>query len=210
MTSRYRLTFAKTEPMRYTGHLDVQRAWERTFRRAALPVKYSEGFTPRPRFHLAAALPLGCTSRYELADVWLERPLPVEEVETRLREVLPPGLELRKVEAVTEKAPALQNLVVASEYEAHFLEPVPDLEARVARFLSQNRMLRERRGKTYDLRPLVEALEVRRGADGKSRLWMRLTARPGATGRPDEVLDTLGIPWEIAWVERVALLLGEG
>ncbi len=205
---RLRLHFAKTEPMRYTGHLDVQRAWERTFRRAALPVKYSEGFTPHPRFHLAAALPLGCTSRYELADVWLERPLPIEEVEKRLREALPPGLVLHRVEEVPEKAPALQNLVRAAEYEVRFLEPIPDLEARVRDFLARKHVPRERRGKTYDLRPLVEALEVRQDASsGDKYLWMRLTSLPGATGRPDEVLDALSIPWEISRVERVALLL---
>lgn len=208
--TRYRLHFAKTEPMRYTGHLDVQRAWERTFRRAGLPVKYSEGFTPHPRFHLASALPLGCTSRYELADVWLERPLPVEEVEKRLREALPPGLELHRVEEVPEKAPALQNLVRAAEYEVHFLEPIPDLEERVRNFLSREHIPRERRGKPYDLRPLVEALEIRQDeASGETYLWMRLTALPGATGRPDEVLDALGIPWEISRVERVALLLDQ-
>lgn len=205
---RYRLHFAKTEPMRYTGHLDVQRAWERTFRRAGLPVKYSEGFTPHPRFHLASALPLGCTSRYELADVWLERPLPVEEMAKRLREALPPGLVLHRVEEVPEQAPALQNLVRAAEYEVRFLEPIPDLEERVQDFLAQEHVLRERRGKTYDLRPLVEVMEVRReDTSGEMVLWMRLTALPGATGRPDEVLDALGIPWEMSRVERIALLL---
>ncbi len=209
---RLRLHFAKTEPMRYVGHLDLHRAWERTFRRASLPVKFSEGFTPRPRFHLAAALPLGCTSRHELADVWLERPMPLEEVEARLRRALPPGLELLRVEEVPLRAPALQNRVRAAEYEARFLEPVPDLEARVRRFLARERILRERRGKTYDLRPLVEALEPRPGRETEpARLWMRLKALPGATGRPDEVLDALGIPWEIARVERIRLVLeGEG
>ncbi len=203
---RVRLHYAKTEPMRFTGHLDEQRTWERTFRRAMLPVKYSEGYTPRPRFHLAAALPLGCTGRHELADVWLERPMPLEEIEARLRAALPPGLALHKVEEVPEKAPALQNLVQAAEYEVRFLDPIPDLAERVARFLAQEHVLRERRGKAYDLRPLVQALKVRE-VQGQPVLWMRLTARPGATGRPDEVLDALGIPLEVARPERVRLIM---
>ncbi len=203
---RVRLHYAKTEPMRFTGHLDEQRTWERTFRRAMLPVKYSEGYTPRPRFHLAAALPLGCTGRHELADVWLEQPMPLEEIEARLRAALPPGLALHKVEEVPEKAPALQNLVQAAEYEVRFLDPIPDLAERVARFLAQEHVLRERRGKTYDLRPLVQALEVRE-VQGQPVLWMRLAARPGATGRPDEVLDALGIPLEVARPERVRLIM---
>ena len=78
--------------------------------------------------------------------------------------------------------------------------------------MARERILRERRGKTYDLRPLVEALEPRPGRETEpARLWMRLKALPGATGRPDEVLDALGIPWEIARVERIRLVLeGEG
>jgi radical SAM-linked protein len=44
--------------MRYTGHLDLHRAWERTFRRARLPLAYSQGFHPQPRLNLACALPL--------------------------------------------------------------------------------------------------------------------------------------------------------
>lgn len=203
---RVRLHFAKTEPMRFTGHLDVQRAWERTFRRARLPVKYSQGFTPRPRFHLAAALPLGCTSRHELADVWLEQPMPLEDIETRLREALPPGLELLAVEAVPDDEPALQTRIQAVEYEVTFLEPVPDLEARVMALLAAAHLPRERQGKVYDLRPLVEALEVRSTPSGPV-LWMRLTARPGATGRPDDVLNALGIPLEIARVTRTAIHL---
>ncbi len=207
-SQRLRLHFAKTEPMRFTGHLDVQRAWERTFRRALLPVKYSEGFTPRPRFHLASALPLGCTSRHELADVWLEQPMDPQDVEARLRPVMPPGLELLRVEAVPEDQPALQNQVRAAEYRVTFLDPIPDLEDRVRAFLAREQVIRTRRDKRYDLRPLVEALEVRTDPETREpELWMRLSALPGATGRPDEVLDELGIPWESVRVERLRLIL---
>jgi radical SAM-linked protein len=48
--------------MRYTGHLDLYRTWERTLRRAGLPLAYSQGFKPHPRIVLACALPLGCTT----------------------------------------------------------------------------------------------------------------------------------------------------
>jgi len=54
---RIRITFSKTEAMRFTGHLDLILTWERTFRRAALPLSYSEGFNPRPVINFAAPLP---------------------------------------------------------------------------------------------------------------------------------------------------------
>jgi hypothetical protein len=63
-------------------------------------------------------------------------------------------------------------------------------------------LLRERRGKAYDLRPLIENLEVVSG----NKIFMRLTAREAATGRPEEVLDALGIAIENTRVERVNLI----
>ncbi len=63
---RYRLRFHKTEAMRFTGHLDLHRALERTIRRSGLPLAYTRGFSPHPRLQLAAALPLGFVSRAEV------------------------------------------------------------------------------------------------------------------------------------------------
>ena len=71
MTMRLRVTFAKTEPMRFTSHLDLYRAWERMLRRAGFPLVFSQGYNPRPRLQLATPLPLGITSRFEIIDFWL-------------------------------------------------------------------------------------------------------------------------------------------
>ena len=68
---RLRLTFTKTGSLKYTGHLNLHRTLERTFRRAGLPLAYSQGFNPQPRMNLAEALPLGITSECEVMDVWL-------------------------------------------------------------------------------------------------------------------------------------------
>ncbi len=52
---------------------------------------------------------------------------------------------------------------------------------------------RKYRGKTYDLRPLVEALHIEEAPSPWIGLWLRVQARPGATGRPDEVLNALNL-----------------
>jgi hypothetical protein len=64
---------------------------------------------------------------------------------------------------------------------------------------------RERRGKSYDLRPLVESLDYDK-KDNQDRIIMRLSARERATGRPEEVLDVLGIPLENATIQRTSIL----
>ena len=190
---RYRITFSKTDLMRFTSHLDLQRAWERTLRRAGLPLAYSQGFSPHPRINLASALPLGFSGENELLDAWLEQPLPVEEIQAALEKASPPGMQIQRVEVVDERAPALQTQVEASEYLITFLESLPDLDIHLDDLLSASSLPRSWRGKSYDLRPLV--WELRRLPDdegGCQRLYARLQAREGATARPEEVISALG------------------
>lgn len=193
--------------MRYTGHLDLFRTWERTIRRAGLPLAYSMGFRPHPRLNLAAALPLGFTSECEVLDIWLERELETIEIIERLQQALPPGIELHRVKAVELRAPALQREVTAAEYLVTLLEGVPDLDARIVEILEAEHLLRDRRGRKYDLRPLI--LELTRLPDtstGNARILMRLAAREGATGRPEEVVRALGGKAERARFHRLRLI----
>jgi radical SAM-linked protein len=203
---RYRITFAKTEAMRFTGNLDLHRAWERTFRRAGLPLAYSEGFSPHPRLTLAAALPLGCVSEDDLLDAWLTADVPEGTVLSDLGHAVPPGLAVRSVARPDSREPSLPAQVVSAEYSVRLDDaPSPhDLETRRASLLSAAHLPRQRRGKDYDLRPLVEGLEVRDAGQG---LWIRLAAREGATGRPEEVLEALGLDPARALCRRTRLHL---
>jgi radical SAM-linked protein len=196
---RIRITFAKTEAMRYTSHLDLQRTWERTLRRARLPVTHSQGFNKRPRLNLAAALPLGFTSQCELAEVWLDQDQSLGQIETRLRETVPPGIEIKSIEEVDPQTPKIPNLVDSATYLATLLEPVSNLEDRITAVLLQKNIMRERRGKAYNLRPLIEDLNLPEAEQGDQKIWMHLAARGGATGRPEEVLLVLGIHSACAW-----------
>src|SRR5512136_2023173 len=69
---RLRIVFSKTGSLRYTGHLDLQTVWERTVRRAGLPLAYTHGFHPGPKIQIASALPLGFIGRCEIVDIWLQ------------------------------------------------------------------------------------------------------------------------------------------
>lgn len=207
---RIRITFSKTEAMRFTGHLDLYRTWERTLRRAQLPLAYSQGFNPHPRINLASALPLGFTSQEDIVDVGLEQDLAAPEIETALRQAAPPGIRIDRVQVIDDHLPTLQAVLEASEFTITFLEPFPELDARLAELLGAESLPRERRGKSYDLRPLV--LELRRLPDdeqGQRRLFARLAAREGATGRPEEVIAALGEAPERTRVHRTRLVFKE-
>jgi radical SAM-linked protein len=218
---RIRITFSKQGALRYTGNLDLHRLWERAARRAQLPLAYSQGFHPQPKMSLAAALPLGFSSRCEVLDMRMERDIPLEGLRGALQDTLPEGIRVLSVEQVEERAPALQTQVVSAEYEVELREAVDGsaLKRKVDSIMESESILRTRRSKTYDLRPLIEELVLipsplhpsPRGGDGGEgdgpgeKIHMKLSAREGATGRPEEVLDVLGIPHEETRIERTRL-----
>ena len=209
---RIRITFAKLGALRYTGHLDLHKLWERAARRAELPLAYSQGFHPQPKIYIAAALPLGFSSRCEVMDMRLERDISLDGLREKLQNTLPPGIQVLKVESAEECVPALQTQVVSAEYEVTLTEPIDgsDLTRKVDSVLRAESIIRERRGKTYDLRPLIEGLSfspspLPAGEGVGVRVFMRLSAREGATGRPEEVLDALGIAFEETRIERTCL-----
>jgi radical SAM-linked protein len=206
---RLRLTFAKTAAMKFSGHLDLHKTWERTLRRARLPLAYSEGFNPQPKIQLAAALPLGFTSDCEVVDVWLETPQGLAETRAALERAAPPGIKIIEIEEAPERGPALQTQVAAAEYRVVVgirLTPA-QLDERIATLLASPEIKRVRREKAYDLRPLIEALaRVESDALGHT-LAMRLAAREGATGRPEEVAEALGAEAAQATFHRTKLIL---
>ena len=177
-------------------------------RRADLPLSYSQGFHPQPKISLAAALPLGFSSRSEVLDVRLNDDLPLDDISLRLKDSLPPDIKVLHVETVDERAPALQTQVLSAAYDVHLTEPVDgsELRRRVEEVMMSESILRERRGKPYDLRPLIELMSVITEADGTAWLKLTLAAREGATGRPEEVLAALGIEPDTARVERTRLI----
>jgi radical SAM-linked protein len=205
---RFRIHYHKTQPLRYTGTLDIHKIWERTLRRASLPLAYSQGFHPQPRINQALPLPLGLTSQAELMDIWLEEPRPPEQLIEDLRGTLHPGLEVQRAVETALKAPSLQKSVLAAEYCAVLLDKLPDLQERTASLLAAEQLPRQRRKKTYDLRPLIEELAILApDGSGRQRISMRLSARESATGRADEVIRALNIQPHDTRIERSALHL---
>ena len=208
---RIRITFAKQGPLRYTGHLDLHKLWERAARRAQLPLAYSQGFHPQPKMNIAAALPLGFSSRCEVMDMRLEHEIQLDGLREKLQQTLPAGIQVLNVENADERAPALQTQVESAEYQVTLTESIDaaELKRKIDSVMESESIIRERRGKKYDLRPLIEGLALIPAPlpDGSGeKIFMRLAAREGATGRPEEVLDTLGIAFEETRIERTNLI----
>ncbi len=206
---RLRVTFSKEGWLIYSSHLDLMRVWERALRRAGVALAYSGGYHPRPKLQLARALPLGHVGERELIDVWLERPVDQRELSQSLVPVLPDGLKLRSVQEIRPEAPAMQTQVIATEYRVRvdWDQPAEAASKRVDQILTRMEIPHTRRGKRYNLRPLIESLEVEGVSQETAVLHVRLSARPGATGRPEAVLDALGLGDAFARYSRTRVIL---
>ncbi|HJL83618.1 MAG TPA: TIGR03936 family radical SAM-associated protein, partial [Acidimicrobiales bacterium] len=99
---RLRVRFAKTGKVRFVGHRDVARIWERSLRKASLSVAYSEGFSPRPKLSFGLALSTGYESNAEYLEIELLEPaddstwspVDAEAMRVRIDAVLPAGFDV--------------------------------------------------------------------------------------------------------------------
>jgi radical SAM-linked protein len=207
---RIRITFGKFGVLRFVGHLDLAKTWERVLRRAQVPLEYTQGFNPRPRMQFAAALPVGVTSQSEFLDIWLTERLggqfPDEWI-GRLAATSPAGLQIYSLVEVPIKEAALPTQVSSSEYVITPTDPglMPgELESRVEALLARSTIERMGHKKAYDLRPLILSLSM----DPDGSLIARMKTGEQANGRPDELLDALGLELWQAHIHRRHLYLG--
>lgn len=200
---RVRVHYAKGEAIKFISHHDEFRMWERTLRRAALPLLYKQGFNPQPHMQFAAPLGVGITGAHEPLDIILAPPLPLDEIATRLRAALPPGVTLQSVHEMPLTTDALQSMIIGADYTIIIFADAGELadaliQTRIQEFLQNATIWRERQRKgklyTYNLRPLVFDLRYLGydAAHEEHRIFLRVPMRTGATGRPDEVVDALG------------------
>ncbi len=200
---RVRMVYEKGEAIKFISHHDEFRLWERTLRRADLPLLYKQGFHPQPHMQFAAPLGVGMTGANELIDITLSPPVPLPELAERVRAKLPPGVLLHEVAEVPLNTPALQSLLIGADYTILIYAAPGDLTEelfaeRIATLLTTSEIWRERERKgekyEYNLRPLIFELryEGYDPATEEHRIFLRVQQRAGATGRPDEVVDALG------------------
>lgn len=183
--TRLRFRYTKLGKIRFIGHRDLARVWERALRRSGLPVASTEGFSPRPKMHFGLALSTGFESLGEYLDVDLLdaaapsgvpigaaeiAPRGVDDVAgdpvalaARLSGLLPLGMEVQAV-AIAGKGMSLQEAVTACDWRIELAEvDVNDVQRRIDGLvgMSSLEVTRERKGRTTtaDVRPSLESLE---------------------------------------------------
>ena len=202
---RVRFRFSKVGKVRFTSHRDLARMWERAFRRVALPLAYTQGFSPRPKVSFGLALPTGAESVAEYLDVELAEGTSTDVVALpgRLTPALPTGIDVMAATPVADGAASLQHEVTSCSWTVETTGLAPrDLQEKVAIALAAGSLVisRERKGQRsdQDVRPGIIACDV----DGTT-LAAELAAQPRAL-RPSELLIALGDGLEEVRVRRTS------
>lgn len=223
----FRIGYAKLGKVRFLGHRDVARLWERTLRKAGVPVAMSSGFTPRARLSFGLALPTGAESLIELLDVLVDPAgeIDVEGWKRAIHSSLPTGFSLTYF-GVNDSRVSLQESVVASSWL--LAVDHPDVDEAVDRVRTSATVMieRERKGEMHvdDIRPgilelevldsgqldrLVAAMEpqpdIARIPAGSVTVVRALLTTSGRGIRPTELMKAL-VPGEEPWDRLVRVL----
>ncbi len=209
---RYRLTFTKGRPVKYVAYLDTVIAWTRAFRRAGIPLAYTQGFNPKARIQMASSLPLGYTSVAEIMDIYLKKEMSADEIVHAVNQTLPAGFHLVEGEPVERKSPTLQSKLTQADYQVIVETDTPGevIKARIKTLLDQDQILRTRirrqKEERFDLRPLLHQLALVSKVAQDAIFIMRLSAGQHGNLRPDDVLKALALADGWFEVERTKLI----
>jgi radical SAM-linked protein len=213
-----RLRFSKRGKVRFVGHRDIARAFERAFRIVGLPLAFTQGFSPRPKVSFGLALTVGAESDAEYLHVELSEPLDLSDVPARLTAALPDGIEVTGVAALEDRAPAQQEAVSAVGWQLEVTGPDDEVPAprevsrSVAAAMAAPSLLitRTRKGKEShdDVRPALRRVEVLGESEHGVQLEVEVATHPVGV-RVSEILAALGGGLEARrilrtgqWIER--------
>lgn len=195
---RLAVKFSKGDEVRFVSHLDVQRLFQRAFRRAKLPLAYSQGFNPHPLVSFATALSVGSTSRGEYLDLILTEDMTPDAFRAAVVPHLPAGIGIEDVTDLGESRKSLTSAMRSAQYRAkvRFEGDIDKdrLDKAIGSLLSgEITVLKKTKGgiKPTDIRPMVLELTVASFGGNEAELLIRgaLTAEGGLN--PDMLLKEL-------------------
>lgn len=180
---KVRIKFSKEGPMKFLGHLDTMRYFQKALRRASLPVAFSGGYSPHMIMSFAAPLGVGIESLGEYFDLELTETLPTDEIVSRLDREMVEGVHILSARQVEDgKASKAMALVAAADYEITFRtgkEPKAVWQGQIAPFLAQEEILitkESKKGeKQVNIRPFIYRMELLPG----NHCLLEETSAPG-------------------------------
>jgi radical SAM-linked protein len=185
------LLFEKGESVRWLGHLDILRTFERAIRRAQLPIAFTAGFNPRERLTFISALSTGITGDNEPLIIELNEDLPCIDSANRLNATLPPGFRIKQCGIITdEESKTLLKSITQALYATICSCPVGTDSVMIENAIENLLALpslplerqREGRSRQLDARPFLYSLSLEEFAADTNRAVITMTVGQGESG----------------------------
>ncbi len=151
---RMRLRFSKTGVMRYLSHLELITVFTRAVSRGDVPILFSLGFHPHPRFSFGTATSVGVESQAEYMDMFVAAGITPLAVKNQLNAVLPEGLRIMESAEFDAKAPSISTLIDATRYRITLAGSDPEgLHEKCVQFLAHDSFAiqRTKKGQTQSV-----------------------------------------------------------
>ena len=188
-----RVYFDKFGEMKFISHLDLLRFFDRLLKKSQIPVKYSQGFHPRPKMSFGSPISLGTEAYNELMDFELETPMSNEEVFDRLNSSNVVGFRVNKVEDVIGKDSIMEEYTIMV-YE---IESEEEIITKLETLLNQEEIVevKEKKGKVTT-RNLKERIKSFRREGNMIEMEIINTS-------PNSYLDLAGIEQQDVKIKRL-------
>jgi radical SAM-linked protein len=190
---KLRIKFSKHGPVKFIGHLDIMRYFQKAIRRAEIDIKYSEGFSPHQVMSFAAPLGVGLTSNGEYMDIEVNSMTDTKTVMEQLNAVMVDGIHISECRILDERAKNAMSLVAAADYTLKFREgnQPADLEGflkGLESFIDQPQIdvtKKTKKGeKDVDIKPWIYQLSV----NGET-IFMKISAGSADNLKPELVME---------------------
>ncbi|PKM95979.1 MAG: Fe-S oxidoreductase [Firmicutes bacterium HGW-Firmicutes-1] len=187
---KVRLKFSKTGTLKFIGHLDLMRTFQKIFRQAELPIAYSEGFNPHQIFSIAAPLAVGVTSSGEYLDMKLVQNMDTQMIIDHVNACCPNGLKIEAAIVIDDHEPSAMASVSAAKYSV-LQEECVLTEENIANFALQDSIVIKKKNKKgkindFDIKPGIYNIVI-----NDNKIIMTLATGSTLNVKPDAVFSSL-------------------
>lgn len=206
---KVRIKFSKQGPVKFVGHLDVMRYFQKAMRRADVDIKYSEGFSPHQIMSFAAPLGVGLTSNGEYMDIEVGETESSQVMLERLNAQMAEGIQVLSVRKLPDTMKTAMSLVTAADYTLTFRkaakpENLDTFFEELNAFYEKDSLLISKKTKTseavVDIKPLIYQLYRK-----EDSVFLQLSTGSSNNLKPELVMEafyqTKGIVFDKAWMQ---------
>lgn len=194
---KVRIKFSKHGALKFIGHLDIMRYFQKVFRRSGIDIAYTGGFSPHQVMSFAAPLGVGLESDGEYMDVELNSMESTDDIKQRMNEQMAEGMEVLSVVVLPEKSGSAMAAVAAAGYYISFrdgFEPPQGWRSAIEAFLSEEHIMVEKQTKKsvleIDLKPAIYDFRLS-SYQMKDCLYLMVNASSAGNIKPAMVMEAL-------------------